>query len=59
MPVMAAVWPVTGLYLGPVAVWDYRCLDRPSSTRWRPNTAPSRIRSASRYRQLMNPTSVR
>ena len=29
MPVMAAVWPVTALYLGPVAVWGYRCLDPP------------------------------
>jgi hypothetical protein len=34
MVVMEAVWPITGLYLGPVAVWGYRRFGRPSSARW-------------------------
>jgi hypothetical protein len=34
MGVMEAVWPVTALYLGPVAVWAYRRFGRPNSPRW-------------------------
>jgi Domain of unknown function (DUF4396) len=34
MRVMEAVWPVTGLYLGPAAVWGYRRFGRPRSHRW-------------------------
>ncbi len=34
MPVMEAVWPVTGLYFGPVAVWAYRAWGRQKSPRW-------------------------
>jgi hypothetical protein len=34
MPVMEAVWPVTALYLGPVASVAYRRWGRPASTRW-------------------------
>ena len=34
MPVMEWVWPVTGLYLGPVAVWGYRRFGRPMSPAW-------------------------
>lgn len=38
MPVMDAVWPVTALYAGPVAVWCYRRFGRPNSPRWRAAT---------------------
>jgi hypothetical protein len=31
MPVMEAVWPITALYFGPVAVWGYRRFGRPTS----------------------------
>lgn len=34
MPVMEAVWPVTALYFGPVAVWAYHEFGRPSTLRW-------------------------
>jgi hypothetical protein len=34
MGVMEAVWPITALYFGPVAVWGYRRFGRPSSARW-------------------------
>jgi hypothetical protein len=34
MPIMEAVWPVTALYLGPVAVLAYRRYGRPSTPRW-------------------------
>jgi hypothetical protein len=34
MPVMAAVWPVTALYFGPVAWLAYVRWGRPSSPRW-------------------------
>ena len=34
MPVMEAVWPVTALYFGPLAVWAYHRYGRPSSPRW-------------------------
>jgi hypothetical protein len=34
MPVMEAVWPITALYFGPVAVWGYRRFGRPSSGHW-------------------------
>ncbi len=34
MRVMEAVWPVTGLYLGPLAVWGYWRFGRPASPRW-------------------------
>ncbi len=34
MPIMEAVWPVTALYLGPVAVWMYWRYGRPQSRRW-------------------------
>lgn len=34
MTVMEAVWPVTGLYFGPVAVVAYRAWGRPQSARW-------------------------
>jgi hypothetical protein len=34
MRVMEAVWPITALYFGPVAVWGYRRFGRPSSARW-------------------------
>jgi len=32
MAVMNFVWPITGLYLGPLAVWWYRTLTRPGET---------------------------
>lgn len=35
MGVMEAVWPVTALYLGPLAVWGYRRFGLPASPRWR------------------------
>jgi hypothetical protein len=34
MRVMEAVWPITALYFGPVAVWGYFRFGRPSSARW-------------------------
>jgi hypothetical protein len=34
MRVMEWVWPVTALYLGPVAVWAYRRYGRPQSGKW-------------------------
>ena len=34
MPVMEAVWPITALYLGPVAVWGYCRFGRPATARW-------------------------
>jgi hypothetical protein len=34
MPVMDAVWPITALYFGPVAVWAYHRFGRPTSHRW-------------------------
>ncbi len=34
MRIMEAVWPVTALYLGPLAVWGYLRYGRPRSTRW-------------------------
>jgi hypothetical protein len=34
MPVMEAVWPITALYFGPLAVWGYHRFGRPASTRW-------------------------
>jgi len=34
MGVMEAVWPVTALYAGPIAVWAYRRFGRPMSPRW-------------------------
>lgn len=33
MPVMGLVWPISGLYLGPVAVWGYWRYGRPASRR--------------------------
>ncbi len=35
MRIMEVVWPVTALYLGPLAVWGYLRFGRPRSTRWR------------------------
>lgn len=35
MGVMEAVWPVTALYFGPVALWGYRRFGLPQSARWR------------------------
>lgn len=35
MGVMEAVWPVTGLYLGPIAIWGYRKFGLPHSELWR------------------------
>lgn len=35
MTIMEAVWPITALYYGPVAVWGYRRLGLPKSPRWR------------------------
>ncbi|MFN2536430.1 MAG: hypothetical protein ABR528_14440, partial [Pseudonocardiaceae bacterium] len=35
MRVREAVWPVTALYFGPLAVWAYRRFGPPSSPRWR------------------------
>ena len=34
MAIMEAVWPITGLYFGPAAVWAYRAWGRPKSHRW-------------------------
>jgi hypothetical protein len=34
MPVMEAVWPITALYFGPLAVWGYLRFGRPSRGRW-------------------------
>ena len=34
MRIMEVVWPVTALYLGPLAVWGYLRYGRPMSTRW-------------------------
>ncbi|HET6878201.1 MAG TPA: DUF4396 domain-containing protein [Jatrophihabitans sp.] len=34
MPVMEWVWPVTGLYFGPLAIWAYRRFGRPKSAKW-------------------------
>ena len=38
MPVMDAVWPVTALYLGPLAWWSYRRWGRANSPRYRERT---------------------
>ncbi|WP_432573173.1 DUF4396 domain-containing protein [Kineococcus sp. SYSU DK005] len=35
MRVMEAVWPITALYFGPLAVWGYRRFGLPQSPRWR------------------------
>lgn len=35
MGVMEAVWPITALYFGPVAVWGYHRFGRTASPRWR------------------------
>lgn len=34
MWIMEAVWPVTALYLGPLALWGYWRFGRPKSERW-------------------------
>ncbi|CAN5129208.1 DUF4396 domain-containing protein [soil metagenome] len=34
MPIMEAVWPITALYFGPVAVWGYFRFGRTASGRW-------------------------
>ncbi len=34
MTIMEAVWPVTALYFGPLAVWMYFRFGRPNSRRW-------------------------
>ncbi|GAB3493316.1 DUF4396 domain-containing protein [Flexivirga lutea] len=34
MPVMEAVWPISGLYFLPVAIWSYHRFGRPMSRRW-------------------------
>lgn len=34
MRIMEAVWPVTALYMGPLATWGYRRFGRPMSGRW-------------------------
>ena len=34
MRIMEVVWPVTALYLGPLAVWGYQRYGRPKSARW-------------------------
>ncbi len=34
MRVMEAVWPLTALYFGPLAVWGYWRFGRPQSQRW-------------------------
>lgn len=34
MWIMEAVWPVTALYFGPVAVWAYHRFGRPKTHRW-------------------------
>ncbi|MDQ2850048.1 MAG: DUF4396 domain-containing protein [Actinomycetota bacterium] len=34
MPVMEAVWPVTALYFGPVAIWAYWRFGRTTSAAW-------------------------
>ncbi|WP_378756563.1 DUF4396 domain-containing protein [Microbispora bryophytorum] len=34
MGIMEAVWPISALYFGPVAVWGYRAWGRPMSDRW-------------------------
>ena len=34
MPIMEAVWPITGLYFGPVALWGYYRFGRTTSTKW-------------------------
>jgi hypothetical protein len=35
MGVMEAVWPITALYYGPLAVWGYRRFGWPKSPQWR------------------------
>ncbi len=35
MGIMEAVWPVTALYFGPVAIWGYRRFGLPKSPQWR------------------------
>ena len=34
MAVMEAVWPITALYLGPLALWAYRSWGRPKAARY-------------------------
>ncbi|QDP95431.1 hypothetical protein FOE78_05475 [Microlunatus elymi] len=34
MPIMEAVWPITGLYFGPAAVWGSHRFGRPMTRRW-------------------------
>ena len=34
MGIMEAVWPITGLYLGPLAIWGYYRFGRPTSSKW-------------------------
>lgn len=34
MKIMEAVWPLTALYFGPLAIWAYRAWGRPAAHRW-------------------------
>lgn len=34
MRIMEAVWPITALYFGPLALWTYRRWGRPQSPKW-------------------------
>ena len=34
MPIMEAVWPVTALYVGPVAIWAHWRFGRTTSSKW-------------------------
>lgn len=49
MWIMEVVWPVTALYLGPLAVWGYRRWGRPASARWQRSHGdpPSKSEAAS------------
>lgn len=49
MWVMEAVWPVTALYFGPVAIWSYYRWGRPQSGKWmeKNGDAPEKSFSAS------------
>jgi len=35
MRIMEAVWPITALYFGPLALWAYRRWGRPQSPKWK------------------------
>jgi hypothetical protein len=46
MWIMNAVWPVTALYWGPLALWSYSAMGRPGAVARRASRSGNRRRSA-------------